>query len=68
MRDVFLRRGALTALTLSVTALVAHADGRIKFSILDSETKKPIPGALIVLDPAESELSGVQYTADADGN
>ncbi|MGC4046602.1 MAG: TonB-dependent receptor [Armatimonas sp.] len=67
MRDVFLRRGSLTALTLALTALVAHADGRIKFTIVDSETKKPVPGALVVLDPAESELSGVQYTADAEG-
>ncbi len=67
MRDVLLNRGALTALTLAIAALAAHADGRIKFTIFDSESKKPIPGALIVLDPAESELSGVQFTADADG-
>lgn len=55
-------RVALTALALSLTALAALADGRIHFTVYDSETKKPIPGAVIVLDPAETELSGVQYT------
>ena len=60
-------RVALTALVLSLAALAAQADGRIRFTVFDSETKKPLPGAVIVLDPAESELSGVQFTTTEQG-
>jgi outer membrane receptor protein involved in Fe transport len=67
MRNAFAYRGSLAALALFLTSLAAYADGRIKFTVRDSESKKPISGALIVLDPAESELSGVQFTADAEG-
>ena len=66
MRDLSFAGGfsrlSLTALVLSLGALAAHADGRIRFTVFDSETKKPLTGAVIVLDPAETELSGVQYT------
>lgn len=58
---------AATALSVLLPAASAWADGAVKFTIIDAQTKTPLGGATIILDPDPTEIEPLRYNTESNG-
>jgi hypothetical protein len=61
-------RSMVASLCLVLPAAVAWADGSAKITVVDSQTKKPLAGASIVIEPAKTEIDPVRFNTDSTGS
>lgn len=55
-------------LALLLPSAVAFADGQVRFKVLNARTKEPLPGAVIKVEPAASEIDELQFTTASSGS
>ena len=57
----------VATLAILLPAAVAHADGQVRFKVLNVRNREPLPGAVVKIEPSASEIDELQFATAANG-